>query len=175
MSTRRKKAGKLRIRNDDLKRVLKFLILFNLFAIPLYIIILLNLKFIPLMQLTGGLAVGGLRIASIQAVQSGDFITIPVQDGQWAGYIDWDCTAWKSMLAFFALVFATDFSLRKKLKCMLFIPVIYMLNIFRIIFMFWFVSSYGTANYELVHATIWSWGMLLAVLALWVLCILKVR
>lgn len=166
----RKKSAKKR--NESLLRALKFFVLLNAFAIPLYTIIILNLEFQPLKAATTDISFVLVKAIGVPATISGNLITIPVENGSWAGYIDWDCTGWKSMLLFFALVFATDMTLKRKIKCMIFMPVIYMVNILRITFMFWYVSAHGIENYPLIHATIWSWGMLLAVLGFWIFCVL---
>ena len=123
----------------------------------------------PLINLTTDLSFGLLDIVGIPAQRIGPMIQIPVENGFFGAFIDWDCTGWKSMFALFALIFATDYPIRKKLYGLLLLPVIYLINLIRITFMSWFISNYDLAYYEIVHATIWSWGMIAAILILWVL------
>ncbi len=156
-------------------KLLTFLIRFNLFAIPLYLIILTGFAWQPLMQFTQDAAFYILRILGADASMSNGFIVVPVSNGNFAATVSWDSTGWKSMLAFFALVFATEFPLRKKLIGLLFIPVIYGINILRIVFVFFFVSKYDVSYYNLLHETLWSWGLIASVLLLWLVWMRYVR
>ena len=152
-------------------QILKFLIRFNLFAIPLYLIIISGFQLVFLKDITTHLSLSLLRFTGIDASLSGNSILVPLEADSFAAVIDWDCTGWKSMFALFALIFATDFSLRKKLHGLIFIPLVYLVNLIRIWFMFYFVSSFGLLYYDLVHATLWSWGLILTIIAFWVVWI----
>ena len=155
---------------SDMKqyRILRFLIKFNLFAIPLYIILLANWQWAWLQTFTADIVQAMLHSIGIAAERAGNFIVIQLQSGQWGAFINWDCTGWKSFLALFALVMATDFSAKKKMKgLMLLLPALFIVNIARIVFMFYFVHSFDLAYFEIAHAVIWSWGLIFAVLALW--------
>lgn len=149
-------------------RMLNFIIRLNIFAIPLYVILLLNLNVLEIQQALAGIVYALLNAAGMGPSINGLLISIPIKNGSWGAFINWDCTAWKSMLAFFALVMATDF--KNKLKGLaLFIPLIFLVNILRIFFMFWFVRTFDVANFALVHAIVWSWGMIFVVLAFWLI------
>ncbi len=152
------------IRNP--KRLLMFLLRLNLFAIPLYAILISGVTFEPLMAATTHAAFSLLRLSGVDATLNGDIISVPVNDGSFGGYVSWDSAGWKSMLAFFALVFATDFGLRKKMLGLLLVPAIFLLNVLRVWFMF-YIATINVAYFELAHITVWSWGLILAVLALW--------
>lgn len=165
---------KLRKRNEPAYRLLKFFVKLNIFAVPLYIILLFNIQFYAAQLFTADIVSALLRATGFLAQQAGTMITIPIKNGEWAALITNDCIAWKGMLAFVALVFATDFPTRRKLKAMAFVPLIYIANIGRIWFMFFYVSVYDLAYYELVHAMIWSWGLLFIVLGLWLLWMKKI-
>jgi len=160
---------KERIKKKDkrLYDALIFLIKFNILAIPMYLIIIFSLSFAPLQEATAQISTSLIPDSSV----SGTMIVIPMEGGSWAADINWDCTGWKSMYALFALIFATPFALGKKLWGLLLIPLVCLINIFRIVFMFLFVKTYGLANYELVHATLWSWGLVAAILILWIVWI----
>jgi len=144
-----------------------FLIRLNLFAIPLYLIIMLRLQLYALREAIAIIVSNLLQLSGISASLSGTMIAI--QNGSFAADIVWDCTGWKSIFAFFALVFATSFELRKKLFAMAFLPVIFIINIFRIWFMFYYVHTFGLFGYDVVHTVIWSWGLIIVVLLLWVI------
>ncbi len=152
----------------ELKRILLFLVKLNLLLIPLYLIILAGFQLAFLKDVTKDAVLGMLQAGGIGAYETGNFIVVPVEGGEFAGTVDWDCTGWKSMFALFALVFATDFAIRKKLLGLLFLPLVYAVNLVRIWFMFYYVHVYGTAHYSVIHATIWSWGLIAAILLFWV-------
>ncbi len=166
---RRGERKKMLSGNETLYALLKFFVRLNIFAIPLYFIILTGYQSKPLIDITTSLAFGLVRLSGMHAELVGDTISVPVEGGYWGAYVSWDSTGWKSALAFTALVFATDFSLRKKLIALLFVPVIYAANVLRIWFMFFSVSQYGVSAFPLLHTTVWSWGLIAVVLALWVI------
>jgi exosortase/archaeosortase family protein len=168
----RKSRKKLLLKfNKNAPRILNFLIRFNLFAIPMYLIILSGFQLGFLKDVTAGTSFFLLGLTGIDASMSDDIISVPVENGVFAARIDWDCTGWKSMFALFALIFATDFSLRKRLAGLVFIPLVYLVNLLRIWFMFYFVANFGLAHYTIVHATIWSWGLILTILIFWIVWI----
>lgn len=147
--------------------LLMFLIRFNIFAIPLYFILLTGMMSEPLMQLTTQLAFVLLRATGISASLNDNIISVSVSNGSFGAYVSWDSTGWKSMLALAALIFATSFSLRKKLFGLLLLPVVYCINILRIWFMF-FIVTIDASYFELAHLTIWSWGLIFTILLLWI-------
>jgi len=159
--------------NRKLLRMLVFLIKFNLFAIPLYLIILSGFQWAFLKEATAGSVFVMLRISGIDASIENSYIAVPMSNGSFVASIDWDCTGWKSMFALFALIFATDFPLRRKLAGLVLLPVIYSINLVRIWFMFFFASVYGLAYYSILHATIWSLGLITAILILWIIWLKK--
>lgn len=158
---------KLDATDKKLLKVLKFLVKFNLIAIPLYIVILLDWRLVELQQLTASMSYSILQWAGANPTINGYLLSIPINHGTWAAIINWDCTGWKSMLAFFALVMATELPMKRKLYGLVLIPVIYIVNIVRIFFMFFYVRTFDLANYQLVHAVVWSWGLILIIFVLW--------
>jgi len=157
------------IRNEKLIRVLWFLIKFNIFAIPLYIIMITGFVFYGMQEFVANIVSFLLNSTGIPASLSGINIIIPVLGGFFSAEIIWDCVGWKSLLAFFALVFATDLSLRKKLWAMTLLPVIFVINIIRLWFMFFYVYNFGLDGYSFVHAVVWSWGLIITIVILWIL------
>ena len=153
---------------DNYNPIFTFFIKFNLLALPLYIVSIINFDFYFIQSATANVVYYFLNILNFSPVIDGIMITIPVQNGAWAALINSACTGWKSALLFLALVFATPKN--NKRFALLFIPLIFAINIVRILFMFW-VASFDLAYFELAHAIVWSWGMLLAVLALWIIWI----
>ncbi len=154
-------------KNRELLELVKFLVKFNLFAIPLYIILFTGWTFVQLQQLTLDITYQILLLTGAEPVLNDFLISIPIKNGNWAAVINWDCTGWKSMLAFFALVMSTPFTMKKRALGLLLIPLIYAINLVRIFFMFLYVRTFDLAHYELVHSVVWSWGLILTILLLW--------
>ncbi|MBI4162193.1 MAG: archaeosortase/exosortase family protein [Candidatus Aenigmarchaeota archaeon] len=153
--------------------VFAFLIKFNLFALPMYAAILLEFDFYILQQFTANIVYSLLQFLNFSPVIDGVMITIPVQNGTWAALMSSACTGWKSALLFLALVAATPGkSMHVKKIALIFVPIILVVNIIRIVFMFW-VASADLAYFELAHSLIWSWGMIFTVFGLWILWMLK--
>jgi exosortase/archaeosortase family protein len=150
--------------------VLKFLVKFNLFAVPLYLILIANLRLELLETFTADITSAILNSMGILLERAGNYIIVPVANGSWGAFINWDCTGWKSFLALFALVMASDFHLKNRLKGLaVLLPALFVINIARIVFMFWFVNAFDLAYFDAVHAVIWSWGLIAAILVLWFL------
>ena len=161
--------------------VFTFLIKFNILALPMYLAILLEFDFYILQQATASIVYSLLQILGFSPTIDGIMITIPVQNGEWAAIINSACTGWKSVLVFLALVAATpkqtnaqgvSYSINKRIA-LLFVPIILIINIMRIVFMFW-VASVDLAYFELVHTLVWSWGMILVIVGFWLLWVLKI-
>ncbi|MFP4116207.1 MAG: exosortase/archaeosortase family protein [Candidatus Aenigmatarchaeota archaeon] len=91
-----------------------------------------------------------------------------------AGGIDFpitpDCTAWKGMVFFLALLVSTSFDPRKVGKGLLVgIPVLYSLNLLRIAVLVFFTLWLGPGVYGVIHGALWQSTMILAVIALWLM------
>ncbi len=155
--------------NKDLLRVLRFIIKFNIFAIPLYVILIADLSFVPLQKFIADFIFNSLNAMGYNPTINELLISIPIKNGDWAATINWDCTGWKSMLALFALIMATDFGTNRKLLGLLLIPVVFAINLLRILFMFFWVKTFDLAYYQTVHSLVWSWGLIFTVLILWFL------
>ena len=164
-----KKKTRLSATDAKLLRILKFIIKFNLFAIPLYIILYEGWTLPWLQQAIANITTAILGALGYNPTANGLYISIPIRNGDWAAFISWDCTGWKSLLAFFALVMATDYPMKRKLLGLLLLPVIFAVNLLRIVFMFFYVRTFDLANYQTVHTIIWSWGLILTIIALWLI------
>lgn len=157
------KQALLKARENDVRFLARLL----LFSLPMLLLVATGYEFAPLMDATHFLALALLQATNVPVVSEGALITVPVESGTWAAYVSWDSSGWKSLLLFFALVAATDAPLRRKLEGLMLLPIIYAANVVRVWFMFFFVHNYGLDYYDLLHGTLWSWGMIVAVLALW--------
>jgi len=87
--------------------------------------------------------------------------------------VNQDCTGWKSMAVFSALVFASSDKFRKHLRFVLsgFI-VIAVFNFARIVTTV-YLSHQGIVSFEIIHTLVWRWGLTLLVLILWVYWLYK--
>jgi len=158
------------VKTPKQKEIVKFIIKFNIFAIPFYIFLLFNFQINQLISLTDILSRSLLSFTGIQHEVLNNLIILPVENGTWAAFINWDCTGWKSIYAYFALVMATPFTFRKKLFGLLFIPFLYAINILRIWFMF-YIASTNLSLFPVVHSLVWSWGLVAATILFFLLWI----
>jgi len=149
------------------EQILKFLIRLNVFLAPIYV--LSGASFYFLQRFVAISVVHVLKLLGIDASLKDLLITVPTFGGYFAGFIDFDCTGWKSMIAFLALVFATPTKEKKKLYGLIFLPLIFIVNVIRVSFVFFFVSVKGADYFHLIHSIGWSFGMISLVLFLWVL------
>lgn len=154
--------------NNEFRLLLLFLARLSLASLPLWLIILTGYQSRLLMDATTQLALALLGATGMQPSLLGDTISIPVEGGTWGAYVSWDSTGWKSVLAFVALVAATDAVREKKLRALLLVPLIYLATIVRIWFMFFAVRTFGVSSFPALHLIVWSWGLIAFVLMLWV-------
>jgi len=161
---RRKKA--LDEKHEQLIRLLKFVVKFSLLAIPVWLILIFNMQVPVLKDITAAIVYWVIKGLSINAMLSGTTITIPTIDGVFAVNLNWVCVGWESMYIFFALVFATDFVIRKKIRGMVLLPLIYAVNITRIVSTLVLVSSYGSGLFDILHNT-WTFIFAAILLFLW--------
>lgn len=167
-SRKNRKDKKLGNLNQKLLKVLKFLILFNIFAIPLYLSMFFGLNIYSFQKITAEIVVFLLNIIGMPAILENLTIVITTANGIFSGIIDWDCTGWKSVLAFFALVFATEEPLRKKVFGLALIPMIFIANLFRILMVFVLINTFGTEIFPLVHSFFFGFFMIMVILGLWI-------
>ena len=168
-----KKMVKARLERENkldkkLSDLLIFFVKFNLFLIPLYLISYYHIDLSSFEYTIANAVSGLLRATGVNAFQFNNFISVAIPGGSFGGFIMWDCTGWKSTLVFLALVLSTPADWIKRLTSLAYIPIIILFNILRIWFVFSYVHVFGIANYELIHQTLWSYGMIAVVLALWV-------
>jgi len=144
----------------DSKEILLFLAKFLALSAPLYLIIWMKLDFFPLQvavaqQVSALLGLVGVETTVSQYLVKGSNFTLEIVE---------ECTGWRDMLAFAALVFAT----RKggKLKALLLLPVIYIANILRLAATF-VIGVYAPEIAKFAHAILFQVGMLALVFSLW--------
>jgi len=155
--------------NEQLARVLGFFIKLNAYAVPLYTFLLLDIRFAFVQDFVRDASFFLLNSAGFSPALNGYVLSIPITNGSWGAVINWDCTGWKSLLFMFALVMAAGRSMDKKLAGLaVLLPLVFAVNIARIFFMFW-IASTNLALFPVIHAVVWSFGLLAAVLIFWIL------
>lgn len=137
----------------------------------MYLVILANFSYEPLQDF---LAFSTWKVLQFQGLNAHlDGYTIKLFIGLQLQRIDisWDSTGWKSMYALTALVLATPYRrMTEKLKFLLLgIPIIFLLNLLRIITTIQFALTYGFQYFEVLHMFLWREGLILAVIAVWFL------
>ncbi len=157
----------LSLNQEQLWQVLRFLIIFNVMAAPLYLIAALNINLYPLElierdQTSFFLSIIGVKHSSI------DFEGMPsieLSNGELIA-IGEACTAWRSILAFIALVAASPRQWSSKKKALIGIPVIYAVNILRLVGISLVALTIPSIT-EFIHTILWREGLMILIFVLW--------
>lgn len=157
---------KLTPQQKRLWHTLLFLIRFTILATPLYLILIFQISLLPLQVVVADHANFLLNFFGFKVVQEELIFTI----NSFTFYIGEDCTGWKSMLFYFALIFAVlGVSLRKRLIGLLFgLPLIYLGNLARIFLVVWVAQAWGHSVAMFIHDWLWQLGLIALVLILWI-------
>ena len=150
--------------------VLQFLIRFLVLSIPLYLILWFNPSLIPLQESVTDHSQLILKAMGYEVDKSSLLLMIGTCR-PFVVYIGPDCTGWKSMVAFFALIFATlGASMRKRiLGLAVGIPLIYLGNLSRIVFAIMLEQSMGREVAMFFHDFLWQVGLTAWIIVLWLL------
>lgn len=153
--------------NERLIYILTFLIRFCAMAIPLYLILLLGADFSFLQKIVVSNVISTLPLFGVSASADGfDIITntkIPVMVD-----ISPDCTGWKSMLAYAALVLAVpNVSRRKRAVGLAGVLIIHALNVLRIAFLTWVEVNHGIQAFLSTHTFLLKAGFPIIILLVW--------
>lgn len=157
-------------RRRKLYLLLVFLVRFSLMVIPLYI--LEYLADMSLLQTeVANEASFFLNLIGVQTTVF--FAGIPVLlvgNSLGIGIIN-ACTAYRSIFAYLALVFAVpNVKIKRRLKALLFgIPIIYVANIARLVTTILVGLKLGVTLLDLTHIVLWREALILLVFGLWVL------
>jgi len=159
---------------EKLEAAAVFLLKFNLLAIPMYLVIFSGLQLYPLQLFLTDvvysiLKLSGYPVARLDASSASFVISSSNASDSVNILMDMDCTAWKSMYAFAALVLATPVpNDRRKLRFLsVGVAAIFLLNVVRIVTTVAAAYSFGFQYLEIVHTVLWREGMILAVIAMW--------
>lgn len=164
------------VRRSQKKKIVRdvffFLIKFNLLLIPFYAIIILDVDFYPLqIAFTNFLA---FILTSLNySVKTSSFFLFVGENGLPID-ISRDCIGWKSMYSLFALVFATSGDKKNKLKFLLvWLPILFVVNIFRTLITILVGLNFGLYYLELVHTFLWQQVMIFALIGIFYIWLRK--
>ena len=157
------------LKKNRLKFILWFLLRFNLLAIPLYLAIYTDFSFPPLQTLITQITATILKIQGYNIIQNDQMMLMNVDDSIYSIEVSWDSTGWKSLYALAALVMAVPTSnIKSKLKFLsMGLPMIFVLNLIRILTTILIALNFGFQYFEIVHTLLWREGLIIAVVALW--------
>lgn len=151
---------------------LVFLFTFTALALPLHLVLWLNLDTTSIQEITASNTAFFLNLFGQDVRQDG----ILIYTSTFIFEFIRDCTAWKSILAFLALVVATPFVTGKsKLIALLWgIPSIYAINLVRTVSTI-YIGIVNPETVKVVHTLFWREGLILVIFAMWYLWFRNVR
>lgn len=164
------------VRRPQKKKIVKdvflFLIKFNLLLIPFYAIIILDIDFYPLQIAFTNFLAFVLTSLNYPVKTSGFFMF--VGESEFQIDISRDCIGWKSIYSLFALVFATSGDKKNKLKFLLvWMPVLFVVNIFRVLLTMLVGLNFGLQYLELIHTFLWQQVMIFALIGIFYIWLRK--
>lgn len=165
---------KLTPTQERLWLALQFLIRFALLAAPVYIILDFSVPLTPLQQAVTGNVDFLLTSLGYNVSADGPMLTV-AGPTPFQFIISEDCTGWKSLLCFLALVLAVPgVCWKERLYGLIGLPLVYAANLLRIIGIVLLQQAFGNEIVKLVHDWLWSAGLIMVVLAVWFVWLLLI-
>ena len=176
---------KLNSKEKRLYNVLLFLIKFFLLSFVLHFLIWLNIDMTGIQNFVAQSIHLILTITGFSITKTGAFFILKDSSGTLFAEITRDCIAWKSILAYICLIFATEVrqkkekrkqkktffeSLKENKKFRVMLTgsiIIFFANIIRLTTTFAFVHIYGIKYFDFIHNILWQGGMMILIIALW--------
>lgn len=140
-------------------------------SLPLHFLLWVNFDATALQVFVAKSVKALLMSSGIAVTESGAFLSMATKTGALTVEIIKDCVGWKSVLAFFGLVFATPGITLKKRMLGLAIgsPIIFLGNILRIYATVLVTVWKGTGFWEITHTYLWQEGLIILVILTWYL------
>lgn len=155
--------GGLTPRQRTLLHALTFLLRFTLLAAPFYLLLDSGWNADGLRRLTAHLSAAVLRTVGVEASSTGSFL----RAGDLLVNVTRDSTGWKSVIAFTALVVASQRPWRSRLAGIVAgVAAIVVANLLRVTSTVYATTVFGI-DYELLHTVLWRWGLTAAVIVIW--------
>ena len=152
-----------------LLKVFVFLVKFAALSLPLHFLLWVNFDATQIQVFVAD-AVKKLLVSSgVSVSQNGLILSMATKTGPLNVEIIKDCVGWKSVLALFALIFATpNIEMKKRLLGIAAgVPVIFIGNILRIYATIFVTVKGGLELWEVTHTYLWQEGLILLVIATW--------
>jgi exosortase/archaeosortase family protein len=145
-----------------------FLVKVLVLSIPLYLVIIFSMSLYPFQAIDAFVSSGILRALGYQVLQEGAYLTVGTGN-PFSFFLTEDCTAWKSFLFLFALIFAVPkVPLRKRLSGLgLGIPVLWLGNQARIVGVILTEQATDVQFAMLTHDYFWRVFLVFLVLGVW--------
>ncbi len=151
------------VRKEDYMEILSFTLKLLALSVVLYFISW-NVNLYSFQEFTAERVYDSLIHSGVPAVIENTRITV----GEFDFLITEDCTAWKGMFLFFALLVSTGKKLKDTGKGLFIgLPVVYSLNLIRILFIVISTTRFGPGAYDFFHGILWNLTMVAAVIVLW--------
>ncbi len=152
-------------KHEKMKDIIVFAIKLSVLSLVLYAISR-SFNFYPFQEFTAQRIYDFLVLVESSASREGTRIVI----NEFNFIITEDCTAWRGMFFFFALVASSGKSVLDVSKGILVgIPVLYSLNLLRIVALMFTLPIAGPAYYDVLHGALWQTTMILFVFFLWIM------
>ena len=150
-------------------KVLVFLLRMMVLAIPLYLVLLLSVDMAPLQEAVAGQSASVLGWMGYEVRLGGYHVSVGTPPDDFYFIINADCTGWKSMLLYFALLFAVPgIGMKKRIAGLLLgIPAIWAGNIARVVGVVLAERSLGIEAALNLHDFAYRIGLVMLVIALW--------
>ena len=158
-------------KKKEIKEAFLFLLKFNLFLIPFYAIIFLDVDFYSVQIFIAKSIVYVLKLFGLKAFNV-DFFVYLGQEG-FPIDISRDCTGWKSLYSLLAIVLASPGTLKKKKDFLIrWLPVMFMINAIRVFSTIIVGFLFGFQLMDPVHS-VWQYLTIVSIIAIWYLYIRK--
>ena len=160
---------KLTDKQKRLFNILLFLAKFFLLSFVLHFFIWLNIDIYRIELLVANIIGFFFTMFGIAISRADTLFIFSDSSGTLVAQITRDCVAWKSILAFICLIFATNegTSIRKIYAMVTGSIIIFIANIVRLTTTFALVESYGIIYFNLIHNFLWQFGMIFIIIYLW--------
>ncbi|MCK5176773.1 MAG: exosortase/archaeosortase family protein, partial [Candidatus Aenigmarchaeota archaeon] len=171
-----KSMKKLTDKQKRLFDILLFLIRFFLLSFVLHFFIWLNIDMYRIELLVADIIGFFLAMFGIAISRADTLFIFSDSSGTLVAQITRDCIAWKSILAFVCLIFATNTGTPiKKIQAMIAGSIIiFVANIVRLTTTFAFINRYGIIYFDFIHNLLWQGGMILLIIYLWNLMMTRI-
>lgn len=159
---------KLNKTQKEMLSVLVFLIKMIFLSLPIYFILFYNVSLYPLQETVIQQSIGILDFFSYNPVREGFMITVN-SSHYFSFLISEDCTPWKTIWLIISLMIAVPkIRISRRLIGMAIgASILWVGNIFRIIFIVWVEQNISFSLAMLIHDYLWKTMLILTVIAIW--------